>query len=79
MGRGMQNRLGERDIRWVWACGDHYREPSRGTPRMYGISRTLLSVKQAEEVLQEQARVLAGQAGGTLAAGGGIGALRGRL
>jgi PAS domain S-box-containing protein len=50
------------NIRWVWACGDHYREPSRGTPRMYGIIQDITERKQAEEVLQEQARVLAGQA-----------------
>jgi PAS domain S-box-containing protein len=46
------------NIRWIWACGDHYREPSGNATHMFGIVQDITERKQSEEALREQAQVL---------------------
>jgi len=47
------------DMRWIWACGDHYRDPSGALTRMFGIVKDITDQKQAEFALTEQAEELA--------------------
>jgi len=49
-------------VRWLWACGDHYREPSGDATHMFGIVEDITERKQAEERLVEQAEELSRQA-----------------
>ena len=46
------NRL-DGEIRWLWACGDQYREPSGDAGRMFGIVEDITERKQAESELRE--------------------------
>jgi PAS domain S-box-containing protein len=41
------------EIRWIWACGDHYREVSAGAHKMYGIVKDVTERRQAMEALRE--------------------------
>ena len=41
------------DMRWIWACGDHYRNPSGNATRMFGIVEDITARKHAEEELRE--------------------------
>jgi PAS domain S-box-containing protein len=45
-------RLDE-EIRWIWACGDHYREPSGNATHMFGIVEDITEHKQAEQALKD--------------------------
>jgi PAS domain S-box-containing protein len=41
------------DMRWIWACGDHYRESPEDAGRMFGIVEDITKRKQAENELRE--------------------------
>jgi PAS domain S-box-containing protein len=41
------------DLRWIWACGDHYRDPSGNASHMFGIVENITERKQAEQAVQE--------------------------
>jgi PAS domain S-box-containing protein len=41
------------DTRWIWACGDHYRELSGDATRMFGIVQDVTERRQALEALRE--------------------------
>jgi PAS domain S-box-containing protein len=41
------------DLRWIWACGNHYRESSGDATHMFGIVQDITERKQAEEALRE--------------------------
>ncbi len=41
------------DLRWIWACGDHYRDPSGNASHMFGIVENITERKQAEQAAQE--------------------------
>ena len=41
------------DIRWIWACGDHYRDPSGDAARMFGIVEDITERKLAEDALRD--------------------------
>ncbi len=41
------------DVRWIWACGDHYRDPSGNASHMFGIVENITERKQAEQAAQE--------------------------
>jgi PAS domain S-box-containing protein len=43
----------DEDIRWIWACGDRYRDLSGDTTRMFGIVEDITEHKQAEDALRE--------------------------
>jgi PAS domain S-box-containing protein len=47
------------EIRWIWACGDHYKDSSGKATRMFGIVKDITAQKQAEFALMEQAEELA--------------------
>jgi PAS domain S-box-containing protein len=40
------------NTRWIWACGDHYKEPSGNATRMFGIVADISERKLAEEELR---------------------------
>jgi PAS domain S-box-containing protein len=46
------NRL-DGEVRWLWACGDQYREPSGDAGRMFGIVEDITERKLAESALRE--------------------------
>jgi PAS domain S-box-containing protein len=41
------------DIRWIWACGDHYREPSGSTTWMSGIIQDITQQKATEQEIKK--------------------------
>jgi PAS domain S-box-containing protein len=49
------------EIRWLWACGDHYRDPSGDATHMFGIVEDITERKIAEEHLAEQTEELSRQ------------------
>jgi PAS domain S-box-containing protein len=49
------------EIRWIWACGDHYRDPSGKATRMFGIVEDITDQRQIAAALAEQAEALAHQ------------------
>ncbi|MGA2981143.1 MAG: PAS domain S-box protein [Terriglobales bacterium] len=46
------------DMRWIWACGDHYRDLSGDATRMFGIVEDITERKRVEEALREQSQVM---------------------
>ena len=50
------------DIRWIWACGNHYRDASGKAPRMFGVVQDITERKQVETALAGQAEELSRQA-----------------
>jgi PAS domain S-box-containing protein len=46
------------DLRWIWACGDHYRGSSGHASHMFGIVADITERKRTEEGLREQAQVM---------------------
>ena len=46
------------DIRWIWACGDHYRDSSGHASHMFGIVEDITDRKRTAEGLREQAQVM---------------------
>jgi PAS domain S-box-containing protein len=49
------------DVRWIWACGDHYRD-ARGTATdMFGVVADITERKRTEHRLAEQAEELSRQ------------------
>src|SRR5208282_4944170 len=48
------------DIRWIWSCGDHYRDSSGHASHMFGIVEDITERKGVEERLAGQAEELAG-------------------
>jgi PAS domain S-box-containing protein len=48
------------DMRWIWACGDHYRVLG-DSDRMFGIVKDITERKQVEKQLVEQAEELSRQ------------------
>jgi PAS domain S-box-containing protein len=49
------------EIRWIWACGNHYRDPSGKAIRMFGIVEDITEQKQIAVALAQQAKALAHQ------------------
>ena len=45
------------DIRWIWACGDHYRDSSGHASHMFGIVEDITNRKRTEEGLRERSTV----------------------
>ncbi len=41
------------DLRWIWACGDHYRHSAGSTTRMFGIVEDVTERRQAFEALRQ--------------------------
>jgi PAS domain S-box-containing protein len=50
------------ELRWIWACGDHYREPSGDATHMFGIVEDITEHKSTEDALIDQAKTLSRQA-----------------
>ncbi len=50
------------DIRWIWACGDHYRELSGNATRMFGIIEDITEQKSTANALADQTEELSRQA-----------------
>jgi len=50
------------EVRWIWACGDHYREPSGDATHMFGIVEDITEHKSTEDALIDQAKTLSRQA-----------------
>jgi PAS domain S-box-containing protein len=50
------------EIHWIWACGNHYREPSGEATRMFGIVEDITESKRVTEALAEQTEELSRQA-----------------
>jgi PAS domain S-box-containing protein len=50
------------EVRWIWACGDHYREPSGEAAHMFGIIEDITEHKSIEDALIDQAKALSRQA-----------------
>jgi len=50
------------EIRWLWACGDRYREPSGNATHMFGIVEDITEQKSIEDALIDQAKALSRQA-----------------
>jgi PAS domain S-box-containing protein len=46
------------DIRWIWACGSHYRALSSDATRMFGIVEDITERKQVEEALRQKEHLL---------------------
>jgi PAS domain S-box-containing protein len=42
-----------RETRWIWACGDHYRDISGAATDMFGVIADITERKQAERALTE--------------------------
>jgi len=42
------------ELRWIWACGDRYREPSSAAVRLFGIVENITERKRAENMLRER-------------------------
>ncbi|MBZ5651271.1 MAG: PAS domain S-box protein [Acidobacteriia bacterium] len=51
------------DIRWIWACGDYYRDSTADATRMFGIVKDITTRKNIENALASQAEELSHQAG----------------
>ncbi|HSY90308.1 MAG TPA: PAS domain S-box protein [Candidatus Binatus sp.] len=49
------------EVRWIWACGDHYREPSGDATHMFGIVEDITDHKSIEDALIDQAKTLSRQ------------------
>ncbi|MFZ0958210.1 MAG: PAS domain S-box protein, partial [Candidatus Sulfotelmatobacter sp.] len=50
------------EIRWIWACGNQYREPSGKATRMFGIIEDITEQKRVAGALAEQSEELSRQA-----------------
>jgi PAS domain S-box-containing protein len=50
------------ELRWIWACGDHYRKPSGDATHMFGIVEDITEHKSIENALIDQAKALSRQA-----------------
>ena len=50
------------EVRWIWACGAHYREPSGDATHMFGIVEDITEHKSTENALIDQAKTLSRQA-----------------
>jgi PAS domain S-box-containing protein len=50
------------EVRWIWACGAQYREPSGDATHMFGIVEDITEHKIIEDALIEQAKALSRQA-----------------
>jgi PAS domain S-box-containing protein len=50
------------EIRWLWACGNHYLDPSGEKTRMFGIIEDITEHKRLAEALAQQSEELSRQA-----------------
>jgi PAS domain S-box-containing protein len=52
------------DTRWIWACGDHYRDSFGNASRMFGVVADITARKRVEEALRESEERLQAMANG---------------